>query len=91
MDGSQSAATLELSSDTAVMAIGGWSSDPTPTLAQFEAYVKAGKVHYYISSGTGGGMGGSSSTASAIPTWVAAHYTAKTVGGSTVYDLTDPK
>ena len=91
VDGSQSAATLELSSDTAVMAIGGWSSDPTPTLAQFEADVRAGEVHYYIASGTGGGMGGSSSTASAIRTWVAAHYTAKTVGGSTVYDLTDPK
>jgi 4-amino-4-deoxy-L-arabinose transferase-like glycosyltransferase len=88
VDGSQSAATLELSSDTAVLAIGGWSTDPTPTLAQFEAYVKAGKIHYYIASGTGGGTGGSSSTASAIRTWVAAHFTAKTVGGSTVYDLT---
>ena len=89
--GSQSAATLELSSDTAVLAIGGWSSDPTPTLAQFEAYVKAGKIHYYLSSGSGGGMGGSSSTASAIEKWVAANFTAKTVGGSTVYDLTAAK
>jgi 4-amino-4-deoxy-L-arabinose transferase-like glycosyltransferase len=88
VDGSQSAATLELSSGTAVMAIGGWSSDPTPTLAEFEALAKAGDIGYYISGGQGGGGGGgSSSTASAISTWVAAHYTATTVGGSTVYDL----
>lgn len=100
-DGSQSAATLELASGTAVMAIGGWSSDPTPTLAQFQAAVKAGQVRYYVGSaggvqggGTGGagagagagGRGGSTSTA--ISTWVKAHYTATTVGGSTVYDLT---
>lgn len=87
----QSAATLELSSGTAVMAIGGWSDDPTPTLAEFEAYVKAGDIGYYISGGSGGGMGGGSSSASAISTWVSAHYTATTVGGSTVYDLTAPK
>ncbi len=87
VDGSQTAATLELASGTAVMAIGGWSSDPTPTLAQFEADVAAGRIHYYISSGGGqGGQGGS--TSSAILTWVKAHSTATTVGGSTVYDLT---
>src|SRR3546814_4561048 len=34
-NGSQSAATYELASNTAVMAIGGWSSDPAPTLDQF--------------------------------------------------------
>ncbi len=56
-DGSQPAATLELASGTAVMAIGGWSSDPTPTLAQFQAAVKAGQVHYYLGS-TGGAQGG---------------------------------
>jgi hypothetical protein len=91
VDGSQSAATLELSSDTAVLAIGGWSSDPTPTLAQFKALVASGKVHYYIASGAGGGGGGQSngtSTASAIATWVTANFAATTVGGSTVYDLT---
>jgi 4-amino-4-deoxy-L-arabinose transferase-like glycosyltransferase len=88
VNGSQSAATLELASGTAVMAIGGWSGDPTPTLAQFQALVKSGEVHYYVSSSQGGGGGGTSSSASAIATWVAAHYTAATVGGSTVYDLT---
>jgi 4-amino-4-deoxy-L-arabinose transferase-like glycosyltransferase len=88
-DGSQSAATFELSTDTAVMAIGGWSSDPYPTLAQFQAYVAAGDVGYYISSGQGSGGGGrgGDSTSSAIATWVAANYDATTVGGYTVYDL----
>jgi len=84
--GDQSAATLILASGKAVMAIGGWSgSDPAPTLAQFQAYVAAGDISYFVSGGaSGGGRGGDSEIAS----WVAAHYTATTVGGSTVYDLT---
>ena len=40
------------------MAIGGFNgSDPSPTLAQFKAYVAQGKIHYFIASG-GGMMGG---------------------------------
>jgi 4-amino-4-deoxy-L-arabinose transferase-like glycosyltransferase len=90
VNGSQSAATLELSSGTAVMAIGGWSSDPTPTLAEFKAYVAAGEISYYIVSGQGGGggQGGGTSTASEISTWVEANFSSETVGGSTVYVLT---
>jgi 4-amino-4-deoxy-L-arabinose transferase-like glycosyltransferase len=54
-----SAAPLELASGKAVMAIGGFTgSDPSPTLAQFEADVKAGKIHYFIAGGFGGGGGG---------------------------------
>jgi 4-amino-4-deoxy-L-arabinose transferase-like glycosyltransferase len=90
VDGSQSAATLELSSGTAVMAIGGWSSDPAPTLAEFQAYVAAGDIGYYIVGGQGGGPGGpggGTSTASEISTWVAANFSSETVGGSTVYVL----
>ena len=87
VDGSQSAAQLELDTNTAVMAIGGWSSDPAPTLAEFQADVEEGKIAYYIASGNGGGMGGGSSTASQIRTWVAAHYASTTVGGQTVYGL----
>ena len=31
------------------MPIGGFNgSDPSPTLAQFQAYVAAGKIHYFI-------------------------------------------
>lgn len=94
VNGSQSAATYELATDTAVMAIGGWSSDPAPTLDQFIAYVADHQVKYYISSGQGGGMGGqggpggsSDSTSSEIAEWVAANFTATTVDGTTVYDL----
>jgi 4-amino-4-deoxy-L-arabinose transferase-like glycosyltransferase len=92
--GSQSAASIELSSGTAVMAIGGWSgSDAAPTLAGFQSMVAAGDVHYFVGSGDGGGMGGqggSDSVGSQITAWVKAHYTATTVGGTTVYDLTAP-
>ncbi|MEH3154093.1 MAG: glycosyltransferase family 39 protein [Gordonia paraffinivorans] len=87
-NGSQSASGLEIASGTSVMAIGGWSGDPTPTLAQFIQYVKDGKIGYYIGSGSGGGPGGGSSSAQQIAAWVAANYTATTVGGQTVYALT---
>ncbi|MEV6897675.1 glycosyltransferase family 39 protein [Amycolatopsis sp. NPDC051372] len=84
--GSQSAASLELASGRSVIGIGGWDgSDPTPTLAQFQQYVANGQVSYYVDGGRGGGPGGGSSE---ITEWVAANFTATTVGNSTVYDLT---
>nr|WP_296779857.1 glycosyltransferase family 39 protein [Rhodococcus sp. (in: high G+C Gram-positive bacteria)] len=82
-NGSQSAAGIELASGTAVMAIGGWSGDPAPTVTQFQDWVAAGDVGYYIGSGQGGGRGGNSE----IADWVAANFTAQTIGTSTVYDL----
>jgi 4-amino-4-deoxy-L-arabinose transferase-like glycosyltransferase len=81
-----SAAPYILGSDKAVMAIGGFTgSDPSPTLAQFQEYVRSGQISYFISGGRGGfgGPGGSSS----ISSWVEQNYTAKTVDGVTVYDL----
>ena len=91
--GANSGAGIQLATDEPVMAIGGFNgTDPAPTLAEFEADVFAGKVHYFIAAGAGGGRGGvgSSSSSNAITSWVEAHYTAKTVGGVTVYDLTAP-
>jgi 4-amino-4-deoxy-L-arabinose transferase-like glycosyltransferase len=93
--GSQSAATYELATGgDPVMAIGGFNNQGgLLTLAQFISYVKAGDIHYYIGGGAGGGgFGGgpggqSSSSTSEISSWVAAHYTAETIGGVTVYDL----
>ena len=74
--GSQSAAGYQLASEEAVMAIGGFNgSDNYPTLAQFKEYVSQG----------------GSSSASAIAAWVAKNFTAKTVNGTTVYDLTKGK
>jgi hypothetical protein len=89
VSGSQTAASYELASGTAVMAMGGWSDDPTPTLAQFQQYVAEGDVHYLVAGGGMGGRGGDS-TVSEVTAWVEAHYTARTVGGTTVYDLTQP-
>ncbi len=88
--GSQAAASLELATGgEPVMAIGGFSGQGGElTLAQFESYVKAGDIHYYIASGSGGGPGGGSSS-SAITSWVEAHYKAVTIGGQTLYDLTE--
>jgi 4-amino-4-deoxy-L-arabinose transferase-like glycosyltransferase len=86
---SNSAAGYQLATDDPVMAIGGFNgTDPTPSLAAFEADVHAGKIHYYLASGSGGGGQGGSADSEAIATWVEAHSTAKTVDGVTVYDLT---
>jgi Dolichyl-phosphate-mannose-protein mannosyltransferase len=87
--GSNNAAGIQLASGEPVMAIGGFNgSDPAPTLAQFETWVSQGRIHYFIaSSGFGGQMGGSQD-ASEIATWVQQNFTATTIGGQTVYDLT---
>ncbi|HEY3758628.1 MAG TPA: glycosyltransferase family 39 protein [Solirubrobacteraceae bacterium] len=90
--GSQSAASLELASDEAVMGIGGFSGQGgNLSLAEFERYVAAGDIHYYIGSAAGGGGPGGGGSSSVIATWVKAHYTAQTIGGQTVYDLTQAK
>ena len=51
-----------------------------------------GKIHYFIAGGGGFGggrrwAGGTSDDASQITSWVESHFTAETVGGVTVYDL----
>ena len=86
--GSNNASGYQLQSGHAVMAIGGFNgSDPSPSLAQFKAYVKAGRIHYFV-GGTLGQSSGGSNASSQIAAWVAANFTAKTVGGVTLYDLT---
>ncbi|WP_405672767.1 ArnT family glycosyltransferase [Streptomyces canus] len=88
--GAQNAASYQLATDESVMAIGGFNgTDPSPTPAQFKEYVADGKIHYFISGGSGGGMGGSSSgTSSQITSWVEANFKKVTVGSATFYDLT---
>jgi hypothetical protein len=91
--GSQEAAILELATGgDAVMSIGGFNGeDGNLTLAQFEAYVNAGDIHWFVDSGGAGGGpgGGSTNHDQAITTWVESHFKAVTVGGQTVYDLSD--
>ena len=96
-NGSQSAAALELATRTSVMAIGGWSGDPTPTLAQFVDDVHRGRVAYYVEAGRGGtaqpqgrvirSENHGASHSREIADWVAEHYPAITVGTSLVYRL----
>jgi len=83
-----SAAGYELATGDPVMAIGGFNgTDPAPTLAQFQQYVREGKIHYFVGGG-GRGSAGTSSTASQIAAWAQQNFSATTVGGVTVYDLT---
>jgi hypothetical protein len=97
-NGSQSAAALEIASSTSVMAVGGWSGDPVPTLQQFIDDVHAGKISYYVEAGRGLNSPAihgevirstlhSASHTREIADWVAAHYPGTIIGGSTVYRL----
>nr|MDP9282761.1 glycosyltransferase family 39 protein [Chloroflexota bacterium] len=90
VSGSQEAGSLELASGEPVMAMGGFSgSDPAPTLAQLQEYVRSGKLRYVLlgGGGRGGGPGGGGS--STVASWVAANGTVVSIGGSsgTLYDL----
>jgi hypothetical protein len=70
------------------MAIGGFNgTDPWPTLAAFEKLAGKHEIHYFIAAGSGGG---GSAESSEITSWVESHYSATTVGGTTLYDLTKP-
>jgi 4-amino-4-deoxy-L-arabinose transferase-like glycosyltransferase len=90
--GAEQASGYQLATDEPVMAIGGFNgTDPAPSLSEFEQYVHAGRIHYFIASGGRGGPGGPGAAgggaSSAIATWVESHFTATSIGGTTVYDL----
>jgi len=91
--GSNSASGYQLESGYSVMPIGGFNgTDPSPTLERFQKLVADGEIHYFIAGGHFGGFGDGSDnrTSEAISTWVTGNFTARTVDGVTLYDLTAP-
>jgi len=85
--GSNSAAGYQLATGLAVMPLGGFNgSDPSPTLAAFKKLVANHQIHWFIGGSVGAANGGSAA-ASSIASWVSAHFTATTVDGVTLYDL----
>ncbi|MGA5122889.1 glycosyltransferase family 39 protein [Streptomyces pseudogriseolus] len=99
--GAQNAASYQLATGAPVMAIGGFNgTDPSPTLAQFQQYVKDGRIHYFVSGGGGmdggpageggPGRGGGNGTSARITAWVQANFEQVTAGSATFYDLTRP-
>jgi hypothetical protein len=71
------------------MPVGGFNgSDPSPTLEQFQQSVALGEIHYLIGGGGFGRQNGGADTSRQIADWVAQHFTARTIDGVTVYDLT---
>jgi hypothetical protein len=85
------AAGYQLASQLPVMPLGGFNgSDPSPTLAQFQQYVADKRVHWFIGSGAAMRSDGGSQTSQEIAAWVDANFDAQTIGGVTMYDLTQP-
>ena len=90
---SSSAAGLELSTNTSVMAIGGFSgSDPVPSLSEFQNDVAQHKVTYYVvANNPGRGPGWGNRGHDDIAKWVMTTFPAVSVGEATVYNLSTPK
>jgi 4-amino-4-deoxy-L-arabinose transferase-like glycosyltransferase len=89
--GANRAAGYQLASQLPVMPLGGFNgSDPSPTLAQFQQYVADKRVHWFIGSGAAMRSDGGSRTSQEIAAWVEANFDAQTIGGVTMYDLTQP-
>lgn len=87
--GSNNAAGLQLATGLPVLAVGGFNgTDPWPTLEEFQRYVSAGRIHYFVGGGMGMTGDSGSDAAQRIAAWVATTFPASTVGGQTVYDLT---
>jgi 4-amino-4-deoxy-L-arabinose transferase-like glycosyltransferase len=85
---SSSAATLELSTNTAVMAIGGFlGRDPAPTLSEFIDDVHQHRISYYIVEKSEPGRPGMNRGHADITNWVVANFKPITLGSATVYDL----
>jgi len=90
---SQTAGPLQLAVDAPVMSIGGFSGgDAAITLERFQQLVSQHKIHYFVADGRAGGPGGRGpggrGALPSIATWVGENFTATTVGGATVHDLT---
>ncbi|MEV0826261.1 ArnT family glycosyltransferase [Nonomuraea rubra] len=89
--GSNNAAGYQLATELPVMAVGGFNgTDPAPTLERFKQYVAEKQIRYFIGTGMGGAgrSTGGSDDAARIAAWVQETFTATTVGGTTVFDLT---
>lgn len=85
--GSHVAGALELNTGASVMAIGGFNGgDPAPTLEQFQQYVAAGQVRYFIAAGEPMPHA-QDVVATGITDWVQANFVAQDVDGTTVYDM----
>ena len=81
------AGPIQLATGIPVMAMGGFSgSDPAPSLAQLQAYVRSGELRFVMASGRlgslpgPGGARGSGNAASEIGAWVAEACTPVQVG-----------
>lgn len=87
--GSNNAAGYQLASGKPVLAVGGFNgTDPAPTLARFQEYVRNGQIHYFVGDGAMSSTAtGGSDAGRQIAEWVAENYEAQRVSGVTVYDL----
>jgi len=86
--GSNTAAGYQLASGSSVMPVGGFNgTDPSPTLAAFQADVAARRIHWFIGSSAFVGQQGGARTSRQISDWVGSTFPPRVVDGVRLYDL----
>ena len=89
--GSNNAAGYQLAARAPVMALGGFNStDPSPTLEQFQGLVAAHRIHWFVGGSPAVSNGRAGDEVARIAAWVEATYPAITVDGTPLHDLTAP-
>ena len=74
------------------MSIGGFNgTDPAPTLAEFKRLVAEHKIHYFVGANARQLRRRLRRRDRPSAAGSAAHFRSETVGGDTVYNLTDPR
>ena len=94
-EGGNQASAYQLTTGQPVMPVGGFAGrDPSPTLEQFQGDVAGRRIHYFIDSRRPDDdepnepSDSPDSQAAKITDWVKHSFTARTLDGTTYYDLT---
>lgn len=81
--GARASSGFQLATGKPVIGIGGYKqTDPSPTVAQFAAWVGERRVHYFLDASASG------PAAQTIRDWVRVRFAPEVIGDLTVYDLT---
>lgn len=86
----QTAAQFQLAVGRPIMPLGGFAAvDPSPTLIQFQEWVRAGKLCYLVDQPEQLKVPGNSVEIQAISAWTKQNFTSEVIDGFTVYRLAD--
>lgn len=90
--GALNSANYQLGSALPVLPIGGFNGGtPFPTLEQFQKYVTAGQIRYYVSRSGGTDISAEAGFADEVTAWVRGNFAPERFGDTDLFDLTRPQ